>query len=502
MLGVILQLFLVFVITCLTVVYCFFRKNYRYWEKRGVPYEKPKPFVGSLSFLMRRSFWDVFYDFSQKFKCDYFGIYMSWKPALMIQSKELAKQVLVKSSDSYQDRYSYAGRDDDPLGSCNLFTLKSPMWVQMRHEVSPMFTGSRLRNLTELMNINSSELVRRIQKDYVENKQPVDLKELFSMYTSDTVAYTVFGIRVSALKELTSPLWLITRHMVRWTFWRGFEFTMIFFLPAIAEFMRLKFFSQPATDYVKKLFEEVVAERKKTGESSDKDLVNHLLKVKSNLKLPAGSDSKLADDLMMAQAALFILGAIETSSTTLTYMLHELAYHPEEQEKLYQEVSAALKESGKDILNYDDLLKVKYLTACMHETLRKYPPVPHLDRICNKTHQLTDELTVEAGTPVYVNVVAIHYNEDSYPEPEQWRPERFINSNDSDNHDFAFIPFGEGPRFCIGKRYGMMQIRTAIAQMVMKFRFEPDAPKIVESDSYSVILSPKNGGKVKIIPRN
>nr|DAB41787.1 TPA_inf: cytochrome P450 CYP332A1 [Heliothis virescens] len=502
MFGAIIQLFLVFVISCLTVIYFFFRSNYGYWKKRGVPYEKPNPFFGNLLFLMRRSFWDVFYDFSKKYKGGYFGIFLSWRPALMIHSKELAKKVLVKDSDSYQDRYAYSGADGDPLGSLNLFTLKSPMWVQMRHEVSPMFTSMRLRGITELMNINSSELVRRIQKDHIDNNAPVDLKELFSMYTSDTVAYTVFGIRVSALKELTSPLWYITRHMVRWTFWRGLEFTMVFFLPAIAEFFRLQFFSQPATDYIKKLFEEVVAERQKTGQSSDKDLVNHLLKVKTSLKLPANSDSHLADNLMMAQAAVFILGAIETSSTTLTYMLHELAYHPDEQEKLYEEVSAALKQSGKDVLEYDDLLKVKYLTACMHETLRKYPPVPHLDRICNKTNKLTDELTVEAGTPVFVNLVAIHYDEDSYPEPEQWRPERFIDSNDSDNHDFTFLPFGEGPRFCIGKRYGMMQIRTAVAQMITKFRFEPDAPEILESDPYSVILSPKNGGKVKILPRS
>lgn len=73
-----------------------------------------------------------------------------------------------------------------------------------------------------------------------------------------------------------------------------------------------------------------------------------------------------------------------------------------------------------------------------------------MDRVCNKAYQLTENLTIEPGTPVYVNVVAIHHNEDYYPEPEEWKPERFINSTDSDNHDFTFLPFGEGPRFCIG----------------------------------------------------
>ncbi|XP_050553196.1 cytochrome P450 6l1 [Spodoptera frugiperda] len=502
MFGFIIQLVLVFIISCLSVFYLLVRSNYGYWKKRGVPYEEPKFVFGNLSFLMRRSFWDVFYDLSKKYKKhDYVGIFMSWKPALMLFSKDLSKKVLVKDTDSFQDRYSYSGMKDDPLGSLNLFSIKSPMWVQMRNELSPMFTSLRLKGVTELMNINSTELVRRVQKDYIDQNKPVDLKELFSMYTSDTVAYTVFGIRVSVLKELASPLWDITQHMVRWTFWRGLEFTLVFFLPAIAEVFRLKFFSQPATEHIKKLFNEVVAQRKKTGETNDKDLVNHLLKLKANLKLPAGSDAELADNLMMAQVAVFILGSIETSSTTLAYMLNELAYHPDEQEKLYHEVTAALKETGKEILQYDDLMNVKYLTACMHETLRKYPPVAHLDRVCNKAYQLTENLTIEPGTPVYVNVVAIHHNEDYYPEPEEWKPERFINSTDSDNHDFTFLPFGEGPRFCIGKRYGMMQIRTAIAQLITKYRFEPAAPKNLGTDPYSVLLAPKNGGKVKFVPR-
>nr|DAB41783.1 TPA_inf: cytochrome P450 CYP332A2 [Helicoverpa armigera] len=502
MIATLIQLFLVFILSCLIVFYFFSRSNYGYWKDRGVPYDEPKLFFGSLSFLMRTSAWDVFYCLSKKYKCDYFGIFLSWKPALVIHSKELAKKVIVKESDSYQDRYIASGVDDDPLGALNLFTIKSPMWMQMRHEITPTFTSMRLKNITEVMNINSTEVVNRIQKDHVDSNKPVDLKKLFSMYTSDTVAYNVFGIQVSSLKDLTSPIFFITRYMMRWTFWRGLEFTMIFFLPAVAKLLRLKLFSQTATEYTKKLYREVVAEREKSGQTGDKDLVSHLLKLNANSKLPAESGSQLSENLMMAQAAFSILGSMETSSTTMSYVLHELAHHSDEQEKLYEEVSEALKESGKDVLDYDDLLKVKYLTACIQETLRMHPPVPHLDRMCNKKNQLTDELTVEAGTPVFVNVVAIHYNEEYFPEPEQWRPDRFSNSTDTDNHDFTFIPFGDGPRFCIGKRYGMMQIRAVIAQIIKKYRIEPDGPQTWQTDPYSVFLRPKHGGKVKFIPRS
>ncbi|CAB3237063.1 unnamed protein product [Arctia plantaginis] len=501
MFETILQLLLATIVLCLSFFLLFIRRDYGYWKKQGIPYEKPGLFFGNLGGLMRISMWDLFNDLSKKHKTDYVGIFLGWRPALVINSKELAKKILVKDFDSFQNRYSYPGDQDDPLGALNLFTVKSPMWSTMRHELAPMFTSKRLKGVTQLMNINSEELVRRIQTDHIDNNKPVDMKELFSMYTSDTVAYTVFGLRVSVLKELTSPLWHITRHMVKWTFWRGFEFTMIFFAPAIAEIMRLKFFSAPATEYVKKLFWGVVEDRQKTGKTDDNDLVNMLLNLKKNLRLPAGSDTELADNLMLAQAALFILGSVETSSTTMSFCLHELAYKPDKQEKLYTEISKALEDKGKTVLDFNDLLELHYLTACIKETLRKYPPVPFLDRVCNKTYKLTDKVTIEKDTPVYTNVIAIHYNEEYYPEPYEWRPERFAITTDNDNYDFTFLPFGEGPRFCIGKRYGLMQVRTAIAHIVMNFRIEPVDDYTVPVDPYSVILAPKTGGRVKFIPR-
>ncbi|XP_026725870.1 cytochrome P450 6k1-like [Trichoplusia ni] len=488
--------------TCaVTVLYFFFRHKYGYWKKRGVSYEKPTMFVGNLSFLMRTSISEAFLALNQKNKRDYLGIYLSWKPTLIIQSKEYARQILVKDNDCFVDRYSYSGRAEDPLGSLNLFSLKSPVWKQMRADITPMFTTMRLKGLTELMNLNSVELVNKIQRDYIAHNKPVDVKTIFGMYTSDTVAFTVFGIRVSALKEGSSPLWTITGPMMEWTLKRGIEFSTILLIPFIAKTLRQKLFSQEGTDYVRKLFWNVAGERRKTGKSSDKDLVNHLLKLKDNLKLPAGSGAQFADDLMLAQAALFIFAAIETSSITLLHCLHELSHNPDKQEKLFNEIDKTMKSSGKEVLGYEELASIKYLTACIQETLRKYPPVPFLDRLCNKTVKLNDEVTIEKGTPVFVNVIGIHHNEDYFPEPGKWLPERFDGKSETDNLDFTLLPFGEGPRNCIGLRYGLMQVRSAIAHMLPKYKLEPVEPYKINADPYNFLLSPKSGFSMRFIPR-
>lgn len=124
MLLYIFQCVLYFLACAVTVLYFFFRHNYGYWRKRGVPYEEPTMFFGNLSFLMRSSASGALLALNKKNKLDYLGIYLSWKPTLLIQSKEYARQVLVKDSDCFVDRYTYSDRAADPLGSLNIFSLK------------------------------------------------------------------------------------------------------------------------------------------------------------------------------------------------------------------------------------------------------------------------------------------------------------------------------------------------------------------------------------------
>ncbi|XP_046969988.1 cytochrome P450 6k1-like [Vanessa cardui] len=482
-----------FILLCL-----YFRKTYNYWKDRGIIYDKPIPILGNLGFIMRRSVWDYCYELRKRYPNDYLGIFLAWNPVLVVQSPELAKNILIKDFDYFPNRFLYSGYSD-PLGSLNLFTVRNPLWKQLRYELSPMFTSLRLKKITELMNINATELVKKIKRDYIEKNNVANLKELFSMYTSDTVAYNVFGIRVSILSDQPSPLWYITSHMVKWTFRRGLEFTMIFFVPLVAALLRFKFFSAEATDYVKNIFWNVAKNRKEVETKNENDFVNLLLRLKNKLNDSAEPGSPSAEDVILAQAAVFILGSIETSSTTIAFFLHEIAHHPEVQEKLFNEISEAVKRKGHDILDYNDLLELKYFAACINETLRMHPPVAYLERLCAKDYKLDDSYTIETGTPVFINVLAIHYNEKYYPESEKFRPERFMSDIDTSNA--VFLPFGEGPRFCIGKRYGLMQVKASLAQVLLHYKIESVLPYKVKTDPYAVIMAPMDGLSVKFVPR-
>ncbi|CAK1547097.1 unnamed protein product [Leptosia nina] len=448
---------------------------------------------------MRKSFWDYFYELKQKFPYDCVGIYLGLQPGLVVQSPDLARKVIV-DSDSFPDRFTYSGSNGDPIGSLNMFVCKGKMRKHIQQVYSPIFTTVRLKKLTQLMTVNGKDLTDKIQRDFVDDKKRVNLKELMIMYVSDTLAFSVFGIRLSVLKGEDSPLWQITKHITKCNFMRGFEISSIFFIPSLAKILRMKFFSGPATDFLEKVFWSVVKIRQETGEINDSDLVDYFHKLIDKFTAN-GYEDNTSKNLMLAQIGAFIMAASETSTVALTYCLFELAYHQEEQEILYNEIEEALRKSGKDILEYNEFLELKYLTAVINETLRKSVPMQHLDRVAIKDYQLTDKITVEKGTPVFINVAALHHDERYFPEPNEWRPERFLTSSEYDNLHYSFLPFGDGHRACTGKRYGMLQLKIALSQIIHKFKIEPVMPYNLKSDPYSVALAPIDGASVKFVPR-
>lgn len=108
------------------------------------------------------------------------------------------------------------------------------------------------------------------------------------------------------------------------------------------------------------------------------------------------------------------------------------------------------------------------------ETLRKYPPVDLLLRLASKDYKIPEtDLTIEKDTLVFIPVYGIHHHPDIYPEPDKFDPERFNDENKKARHPMAHLPFGEGPRNCIGLRFGLMQTKVGLIKLLTNFKFAP-----------------------------
>ncbi|XP_072375654.1 probable cytochrome P450 6d5, partial [Diabrotica undecimpunctata] len=144
----------------------------------------------------------------------------------------------------------------------------------------------------------------------------------------------------------------------------------------------------------------------------------------------------------------FFLAGYESTSTTIAFLLYNLAKNTCIQEKLRNEIRCLLKKHGS--LTYDAIMDIPYLDMCVDESLRMYPVLPFYERKCNEDYHVPNsEVIIEKGKAVLISSYAFHMDEKYFPNPNIFDPERFRHKIDHTNGIF-YMPFGEGPRKCLG----------------------------------------------------
>lgn len=150
------------------------------------------------------------------------------------------------------------------------------------------------------------------------------------------------------------------------------------------------------------------------------------------------------------------------------------------QERLHREILENVHEKAEGRTLYEQVMCLPYLSAVVSETLRLYPPVVIVNREASTDYHLTEHnLTIEKGVSIIIPVLALHRMAEYYPQPTEFRPERFMDTLTSSSLPppppaYAYLPFGAGPRNCIGMRFALAEIKLALALLVRRFRFEPN----------------------------
>lgn len=186
-------------------------------------------------------------------------------------------------------------------------------------------------------------------------------------------------------------------------------------------------------------------------------------------------------------AFIFFIGAFESTSSTISLCLYELARNLELQKKVQVEVDEIT--TKYPTTNYEALMELKFLDCCIYETLRKYPPAPFLMRECEMDYEVEEtSQIIRKGTLLIIPAFGIHRDPEIFAQPLEFRPERFENSStgDGESEGLFYFPFGDGPRICIGKRMGLLTVRLGLFLMLQKFNFEFPDEKIPE-----IFFSPK-----------
>ncbi|KAJ2938482.1 hypothetical protein O0L34_g12927 [Tuta absoluta] len=474
-----LVLFSVATITLLILLYLKWKKATKYWAKLNVPHTPPHFILGSLTFLTKMNAADWMKERYIRFKkAPYIGIWLFWRPALIINDPEIAKRILVKDAENFRDRF-LSHSQKDHMGGLNLFTVTEPMWSAVRSKLTIAFTTSKLKSFHPLVRTKAKELCQRLQQE-TDKKRDIDMRDIFTDYTSDIMGAGAFGIECNATLTADGPIRDCARGFIAYNPYRGLCHTCIFFFPELVDIFRFTFFPKDIEDYFRKLFSII-------------------------LKQDAKDDEMISSDLLAAQGAVFVQAGVDSSANTLTFLFYELAYLSKCQEKLYQEIKDIKEKLDGKHFDLESLAQAKYLNGCIKETLRKYSPLGWLPRAAKNDYKIDENLTIPAQMPVYVNGIGMQYDPDYFPEPDKFIPERFLPENEKNIVPFTYFPFGEGPRNCVGRRFAYMSLRQAIAEVILNFKILPSPdmplPKDCELEKNALFLIPGQKVSVEFVPR-
>ncbi|KAM6424356.1 cytochrome P450 3A13-like [Liasis olivaceus] len=204
-------------------------------------------------------------------------------------------------------------------------------------------------------------------------------------------------------------------------------------------------------------FLQLMLESQKSVINHESDGVNHTFK-------------GLTDSEILVQAIIFIFAGYKTISKTLCYLKYELAIHPDVQQKLKEQIDEFL--SNEAPVTYDTLMQMDYLDTVISETLRMHPVVGRLQRVCKKAIEING-ITIPKGMVIVIPPNVLHCDPEHWPEPEQFRPERFSKEAKESINPYVYLPFGAGPRNCIGMRFVLLTTKAAVASLLQHFTFQP-----------------------------
>lgn len=204
-------------------------------------------------------------------------------------------------------------------------------------------------------------------------------------------------------------------------------------------------------------------------------------------------------DEIVGNSILFLLVGYDTTSNALTFTAHNLATHPACQEKLIEEIDAIL---GKEQPNYNNVQKMEYLERVLCETLRLYPSACRTHRLA-EMDIVIEGYTVPNGTDISFPIYSIHRDPRFWENPTRFDPERFTPENKAKRHPYAYLPFGHGPRSCIGMRLAQVEMRLAIVSILQHYRFKTcEETEIPLKLSKANLLKPENGVKLLLESRS
>ncbi|KAJ8718428.1 hypothetical protein PYW08_002665 [Mythimna loreyi] len=484
-------------------LYRYFTRTFDYWKSRNVAGPEPTVFFGNLkeSALRKKNIGIVMQEIYDSFPNEkVVGVYRMTTPCLLIRDLDILKHIFIKDFEVFADRgveFSKQG-----LGK-NLFHADGETWRALRNRFTPIFTSGKLRSMYYLMQAGANQFLDYITTE-CQSKQEFEVHSLLQTYTLSTISTCAFGVNFNSLSDKLEALKLVDKFISEPSY--ANELDMMY--PGLLKSLNLSIIPTSTQIFFKMLVDDLIAQRngKPSGRHDFMDLILELRELGEINNAKYGNSAatvEITDDIIAAQAFVFYVAGYETSATTMAYLMYQLALNPAIQNKLTAEIDEVIKAHNGEV-TYDTIKDMKYMNKVFDETLRMYSISEPLLRKATKDYKVPGtDLVIEKNTTVLISPRGIQYDEKYYPKPEVFNPDRFDAEEVAKRHPCAYLPFGIGPRNCIGMRFARLQSQLCIAMMLSKFRVEPSKNTNfnLQVDPDRFIIGPYGGIHLNIIPR-
>ncbi|XP_047998833.1 cytochrome P450 6B7-like [Leguminivora glycinivorella] len=507
---------LVGLLTLLLLLYQYGTRTFSYWSKRGVKHDVPIPFFGTAKrqFLQQISFADIYDEMYQKYPNERFvGYYLMTCPLLVLRDPVLVKHVLVSDFNYFYSRNLHPIDENPELLLNNLFSCEGDLWKLLRQRMTPAFTTGKVKAMFPLI-VARAEKLQRVAGEAAASGAEVDVRDLMARYTTDFIGACGFGIDTDTLSDKNNMFRKLGKRIfVQETR----DVVVAIFKYAVPSLMKSFSFLPPIVEKLSLQLVISIMKERNYKHSGRNDFIDLLLDLKEKGKMvgeslerknadgtPCVAEREMDDDLIVAQVLIFFAAGFETSSSATSYTLHELAHHPDHQRRCQEEIDAVLARYDNTIC-YDAIKEMKYLDMCFSESMRIFPSLGYLQRKCVKPYTIPGtDITIDPGVNVIVPVKSLHLDPQFFPDPEEFRPERFHPDNVASIDKYIYLPFGTGPRACIGERLGYMQSLAGLAAVLSRFSVAPSKSTIRKPAVDPTIMSVqsvKGGLPLSLTPR-
>jgi cytochrome P450 len=398
----------------------------------------------------------------------YFG---GVKEAIVTTNPAVIEHVLKTNSDNYHKSEIQVNRMGHFLGK-GLLTSHGEVWRTQRRLIQRGFHRKQLDVLSSIMQESLTESLRDF--DVQVRIGPVDIYPHLMKMTFGMVAKSLFGARLKDddIDLISRTISTIQEFMVRQTI-------QPYLNPWFAVSGELHRHDEMRARADGILLDYI---RRRRQEPPGHDLLQILMDARY-------SDGEgMSDELVLSESMQLLVAGHETSSNALSWLLYLLSSRPDCLERLRQEFDSVL--SGAP-LSYSDVPKFEFAAQVIQEALRLYPPFWMVDRMALSDDRAAD-LAIPRGSTVIVFIYGTHHSPRYWENPESFDPERFSKPNERLHRPFAYLPFGAGPRGCIGGNYATLQILMILSVLLRKYDLRLAPGQTIEARPM-VILRPKHG---------